>query len=183
MAGRRSRDDYFAAAMQILEASGFPALSASALVDHMGLTRGAFYHRFESFDDFVDGLLAYWERHYSRVLISESADVPDLFTMLRLQTQMAVSLPHGAEVAFRAWGTINARVAAAQKRVDQLRRAGLTRSLVDHGIPPAPASVYADISLNALAGAQMSGTTPERMLTMYEELGGLLTARANNLAM
>ncbi|MDT5050647.1 MAG: hypothetical protein QOI30_798 [Mycobacterium sp.] len=182
MAPRRSRDDYFAAAMQILEVSGFPALSASALCDHMGLTRGAFYHHFESFDDFVDGVLGHWENRYSRTLITESADLQDLSAMLRLQTQMAISLPHRAEVALRAWGTINPRVAAAQKRVDQLRLDGLTRSLIDHGVSPATATVYAEIALTALVGAQMSGTTADRMLAMYDELGGFLITRATDIA-
>ena len=46
-------------------------------------------------------------------------------------------------------------LAAAQRRVDRLRYDGLTRSLVDHGVARAIAEVCADITLNALIGAQM----------------------------
>jgi len=178
----RSRDDYFAVAMQVLEVSGFPALTASALCDQMAVTRGSFYHHFASFDEFVDGLLAHWERQYSRELISESAGLQELSAMLQRQAQMAVSLPHGAEVAFRVWGTVNPRVAAAQKRVDQLRHDGLAQSLIDHGVPQATATVYAEIALSALIGAQMTGITPDRMLGMYGELSGFVSARATDIA-
>lgn len=178
MATRRRRDDYFEMALQILEQSGFPALSASALCDRMAVTRGSFYHHFASFDDFVDGLLGHWEVHYSRELIHGSAEVVDLVEMLRRQAQLAASLPHGAEVSLRAWATINSRVGAALRRVDQLRHDGLTRSLIDHAVPAATAEIYADISLNALTGAQMSRATPEKMLEMYDELGALLITKA-----
>jgi AcrR family transcriptional regulator len=165
-------------ALQILEHSGFPALSASALCDQMAVTRGSFYHHFANFDDFVDGLLEHWEERCSRELIHESADVEDLVEMLRWQAQLAASLPQGAEVSLRAWATVNPRVGAALRRVDQLRHDGLTQSFIDHAVPAATAEIYADISLNALTGAQMSRATPGKMLEMYDELGALLIAKA-----
>jgi AcrR family transcriptional regulator len=173
MAMRRSREDYFELALLILDESGFPGLSASALCDRMAVTRGSFYHHFDSFEAFVGGLLSYWERHYSRDLITGAAAVDEISAMVKRQVQQAVSLPHGAEVALRAWATINPQVAAAQRRVDRLRHDGLTRSLVDHGVARAIAEVCADITLNALIGAQMSGASGEEMNTMYEELGAL----------
>ncbi|WP_330250523.1 TetR/AcrR family transcriptional regulator [Nocardia sp. NBC_00565] len=173
MAIRRSREDYFELALLVLDESGFPGLSASALCDRMAVTRGSFYHHFDSFEAFVGGLLSYWERHYSRDLITAAAAVDDISAMIKRQVQQAVSLPHGAEVALRAWATINPQVAAAQQRVDRLRRDGLTQSLVDHGVARAIAEICANITLNALIGAQMSGTTGEQMNDMYEELASI----------
>ena len=172
--GRHRPGDYFDVALQVLEESGFPALTASALCDRMGITRGSFYHHFESFDAFVDGLLEHWEQTYSRDLISLTADVPDLVDKLRRQAELAISLPHGAEAALRAWGTINSHVAEAQRRVDVLRIKELSRSLAEHGIPADLAAVYAAFLLNALIGAQMSGTTREQMRDLYDRLNATL---------
>lgn len=177
MGRQLGRDDYFEAAMDVLRDSGFSALSASALCERMGVTRGSFYHHFDCFDDLVAGLLLYWERLYTRELIVESAAVGDLSAMLKRQAQMAISLPHRAEVVFRAWGTINPTVAEAQQRVDRIRHEGLIRALIDHGVTTSVAETYASISLNALIGAQMRGASPEQMQQMYDELGRLLVAR------
>jgi AcrR family transcriptional regulator len=176
--GRRRPDDYFEVAMDILRTFGFPALTASALCDRMGVTRGSFYHHFQSFDEFTAGLLSYWARHYSTELIVKSAAVGDLSAMLRRQTEMAISLPHRAEVALRAWATINPEVAAAQRQVDQLRHRGLTQALINHGVDPTVAETYATISVNTLIGFQMSEATAEQMRQTYQKLGEILLARS-----
>jgi len=177
MARRHVAADFFGEAMAVLAESGFPALTAAGLSHRMGLTRGAFYHHFTSFADFVDQLLTYWEERYSRDLITKSQS-DDLMTQVRTQAEFAVSLPHEAEAALRAWGTVNPRVADAQRAVDRLRRRGLVNSLRRHGVPPRRAEVYATIALSTLAGMQVSQRPfdPAALRTVYDELAAALGA-------
>lgn len=173
--GKHTASDYFREAMAVLQESGFPALTAAGLCSRMGVTRGSFYHHFESFDDFVAQLLAYWEQHYSRDLIAKSLS-HDLRSQISKQAEFAISLPHGAEAAFRAWGTIDPRVAAAQQRVDRLRHGGLAESLRRHGISPEKADIYATIALATLAGMQVTQRPfdPAALRAVYDELARTL---------
>jgi AcrR family transcriptional regulator len=173
---RRGRDDYYEAALEILEKQGFPALNASALCDTMNITRGAFYHHFDTFDEFVDGLLAFWELHYSHELINESVAIEDLAEMLKRETEMVSSLRHGAEVAIRAWGANDARVASAQKRVDRVRHDGLRIAFERRNIPAAASVLYADLALNTLIGAQMRGASRRQVKALFERLSQLILA-------
>jgi AcrR family transcriptional regulator len=147
--------DYFDEAMRVLEESGFPALTAAGLCARLGASRGSFYHHFENFDDFGDKFLRYWEDHYSRDLI-EGSESTDLWSHLDVQAGLAIDLPHAAKAAVRAWATINPRVAAAQHRVDELRREALASSLARHGVSAPQAQMYVALAIAVLAGMQVA---------------------------
>lgn len=168
---RLTATDYFDEAIRVLEELGFPALTAAGLCSRLGATRGSFYHHFWSFDDFVEKFLVYWEQQYSRDLIAES-DSPELWSQIRKQAELAIGLPHAAEAALRAWGTIDPRVAAAQHEVDELRRRGLADSLQRHGISKRRAEVCATVAIATLAGMQVTQRAIDRdaLRSMYDEL-------------
>jgi AcrR family transcriptional regulator len=174
---RRTRRDFFDAAFELLEESGFPALTASALCERLGVSRGSFYHHFDAFDSFVAELLADWETRYSRDLITRAETVTDLSRRLNYHVELAAELPHGAEAALRAWGSVEPVVAAAQRRVDQLRFDSLIGLLRSHGIKEAGAEIYATIALNTLIGLQMTQRPVDtgRLADLYTRLERLLT--------
>jgi AcrR family transcriptional regulator len=155
MAAPRNRSDYFAEGLSVLESDGFPALTAAGLCERMGVTRGSFYHHFASFDDFVDGLLSYWEERYTseRFALVDAAEGPS--AQREVQLQLAESLPHQAEAAIRVWSTINERVAAAQRRVDLQRRSSVAELMSRSGLSAQDARVYADLAVSSLAGMQL----------------------------
>lgn len=173
--GRHSATHYFVEAIAVLQESGFLDLTAVGLCARMGVTRGSFYHHFESFDDFIDKLMAYWEERYSRDLISRSLS-GDLRSQIRNQVDFAIGLPHAAEAALRAWGTINPCVAAAQQRVDQLRHRGLAESLRRHGVSKKNADAFATVAIATLAGMQLTRhpIDPSALRTLYDELAEAL---------
>lgn len=174
---RRTQRDFFDAAFEVLEGSGFPALTASALCDRLGVSRGSFYHHFDTFESFVAGLLTDWETRYSRDLITRAETVTDLDRRLNYHVELAAELPHGAEAAMRVWGTVEPVVAAAQRRVDQLRFDSLAELLRTHGIPNAEAEIYATIALNTLIGLQLTQRTidADSLTAIYSHLTRLLT--------
>jgi AcrR family transcriptional regulator len=170
--GRRARRDFYDAAFTLLEESGFPALTASALCERLAVTRGSFYHHFDSFQSFVTELLADWETRYSRELITRAETVTDLGRRLRYHVELAAGLPHAAEAAFRAWGSVNPTVAAAQHRVDQLRFDSLAGLLRAHGVENEEAEIFATIALNTLVGLQLTQHPfdPGRLFVIYDHL-------------
>jgi AcrR family transcriptional regulator len=176
--GRRTRGDFYAAAFAILEENGFPALTASALCERLAVTRGSFYHHFGSFDSFVTELLADWETRYSRELITRAETVTDLDQRLRYHVELAAELPHAAEAALRAWGSVNPAVAAAQRRVDRLRYEYLARVLRAHGIGERDTEAFASLALNALIGLQLTERPVDinKLSAMTEHLIRGLTA-------
>jgi AcrR family transcriptional regulator len=174
---RRTRRDFFDAAFELLEESGFPALTASALCDRLGVSRGSFYHHFETFESFVAKLLADWETRYSRDLITRAETFTDLDSRLNYHVELAAELPHGAEAALRAWGSVEPVVAAAQRRVDQLRFDSLVGLLRTHGIQEDEAEIYSTIALNTLIGLQLTQRPIDagRLADLYGHLTRLLT--------
>jgi AcrR family transcriptional regulator len=175
--GRRTRQDFYDAAFAVLEESGFPALTVSALCERLAVTRGSFYHHFDSFESFVIGLLADWETRYSRELITRAETVTDLVGRLRYHIELAVALPHGAEAALRAWAAVDRNVATAQSRIDQVRYDYLARLLLGHGVDQREAEAFSSLALNALIGFQMTepaGSTG-KLAVMYDYLIRCLT--------
>jgi AcrR family transcriptional regulator len=157
---RVSRENFFATAFSVLAERGFPSVTAAGLCEQLGVTRGSFYHHFESFDDFIDDLIAYWRRTYTEDFVAQvrRADRP-LLEHLRMCVKLAASLPHDAEIGLRAWGSVNPRIDLALHEVDELRIAGLAAALEDHGLTATVAGRYARLSLSALIGAQMTRAT------------------------
>ena len=178
--GRRTRRDFYDAAFAVLEDGGFPALTVSGLCERLAVTRGSFYHHFDSFDSFVTELLTDWETRYSRDLITRAETVPDLVDRLRYQMELAAAMPHGAEAALRAWASVHPAVAAAQHRIDQLRFDYLAGLLVAHGISAREAEAFSSLALNALVGFQMTEEPGNvgRLFVMFDYLIGCLADHA-----
>lgn len=176
---RLTAADYCDEAMRVLEESGFQALTAAGLCARLGATRGSFYHHFENFDDFVDQFLSYWVQRYSRDLIARS-ESNDLWSQIDVQAELAIGLPHAAEAALRAWGTVNPRVAEAQRSVDEMRRQGVAASLKRHGVPEPQAETCAAIAIATLAGMQVTQRPLDRsaLHAMYTEVAGALGRNA-----
>jgi AcrR family transcriptional regulator len=155
MASRRRPLDFFAVALELLEAEGFLAVTAAGLCDRMGVTRGSFYHHFSSIDDFVDRLLEHWEERYTTNPVASVAATEGDEVRREEQLRYAQLLPHGAEAAIRVWSGVNSRVAAAQQRVDRARRSSTAEHLRQLGLNNEDATDYADLAVASLIGMEM----------------------------
>jgi AcrR family transcriptional regulator len=176
VARRRTPDDFFEAGMQLLEECGFPGLTTAGLCGRMGVTRGSFYHHFESLPAYIEALLEFWENRYSRELISRSPRRDELSSHIRRQAEMATELPHGAEVALRAWGTIEPTVRVVLTRVDELRQREIGRGLERYDVPAEAANTYATAFIASLIGAQVAGSASDQstLLNLLDSLDPLL---------
>jgi AcrR family transcriptional regulator len=153
------REDFFVSAFATLAEQGFPSVTAAGLCLGLGVTRGSFYHHFDSFDDFITGLIDYWRQMYTEDLVAQARESSgSLMELLRNCVRLAAALPHDTEIALRAWGTVNVKVHEAVHRVDELRVTELTDAMAQYGLPASVAHKYSRLSLAGLVGAQMTKT-------------------------
>ncbi|MFN2537888.1 MAG: TetR/AcrR family transcriptional regulator [Mycobacteriales bacterium] len=173
---RLAANDYFREAMTILANSGPEALTISALCDSFMVTKGSFYHHFDGMPGFVTRLLAFWETEHSERLIRLSADEPDPVRRVPLLTEIAVSLPHDTEAAFRAWARSNPEVGVVQRRVDARRQKHLVQAFRALGHDRPQAQLLAQMAMAVLVGVQQLQHPVERLVLrqMLERLNELV---------
>ena len=148
------RRDYFQCGLTLLAESGVGGLTIAALCAGLGVTKGSFYHHFGGMPGYVTALLEHWETEHSSALIERSAGDIDPVRRQWNLIDIAVSLPHGAESALRAWGRSNEEVAAVLTRVDQAREDHLTASMSGLGLEPHRARLMAVTAMAVLVGTQ-----------------------------
>ncbi|MFJ2668155.1 TetR/AcrR family transcriptional regulator [Nocardia fluminea] len=116
-----TREDYFEAAMQILADHGHHSLKMSTLCQKLNVTTGSFYNYFGNWANFIPELLEYWETERTERIAALSLRPADPNDQVRLMKELAIQVPHSAEIAIRAWSNGDPVVAGFQKRVDQRR--------------------------------------------------------------
>ncbi|GAB2960152.1 TetR/AcrR family transcriptional regulator [Amycolatopsis acidiphila] len=132
-----TRQEYFDSALEILSTEGFRDLQVVKLCKVMGITTGSFYNYFKNLQDFVAQFLQTWRQELTKQLIEAAETVDEPTERLRKLTTLAMTVPHGAEAAIRAWSKVDPMVQAVQQEVDELRL-GLIRRAVHNAAPRDP---------------------------------------------
>jgi AcrR family transcriptional regulator len=158
---RLAKADYFEAGLRLLADGGAPAVTIANLGAALGVTKGSFYHHFQSGPAFMQELLIYWEDEYSLRLISEARTVPDPRARLETLSHMAANFHHEAENAIRALARTDPFAAAMQQRVDDARTAIVAETFRANGVAAREAARFAALSLATLVGAQQTVHPPE----------------------
>jgi AcrR family transcriptional regulator len=118
---RASRTAYYEQAIRVLGEDGFSALTIGGLSEALEVTSGSFYHHFGSWNGFVEGLVEHWEQEQTERIIELTRLAADPLARFDRLIELAVTLPHAAEAAIRAWANTDPIVAQAQHRVDAAR--------------------------------------------------------------
>jgi AcrR family transcriptional regulator len=174
-----TRQAYFDQALRLLAREGRNGLRIGRLCAALGVTSGSFYHHFGSWEGFVAALLEHWEREeVGRIveLVNASDDPVERVTRMKY---LALTVPHEAETAIRAWATVDPTVEAAQRAVDR----GRLRALSDVLGPVVPAADarerLAALGVAVLAGhQQIAGVTPVDLAALLEEFESAVRAHA-----
>ena len=149
-----TREEYFAAAMNILATQGAGRLKINVLCKAVNVTTGSFYGYFGSFDGFVEQFLAYWKQEQTERLVAIASVSDDPVERIHTMKQLTGSLPHSAEAAIRSWAHTNDAVAVAQKIVDERRVEALVQLLAPVVDSPAHAELLANLGMTLLVGLQ-----------------------------
>ncbi|GAA4940691.1 TetR family transcriptional regulator [Actinomycetospora succinea] len=148
-----TRQAYFDQALRVLAREGRNGLRIGKLCAAVGVTSGSFYHHFGSWEGFVAALLEHWEREeVGRLVEMVNATSDDPVERVTLMKHLALTIPHEAETAIRAWATVDPTVEAAQRAVDR----GRVQALADV-LAPVVADVRARERLAALGIAVLAG--------------------------
>lgn len=124
-----TRDAWLTQALTVLKAQGHGALKAQPLAKSLNVTRGSFYHHFDSLQAFHAAVLDHWSRTSSGQLIQTIRAMADPREALETLLQQTFRSGEALERAIRAWSTVAPPVAEAVARVDQ-DRIGLAEALL-----------------------------------------------------
>ena len=165
--------DYFDAALDLLGESGAESLTLAALCERVGVTKGSFYHHFESMPSFHERVLAYFANDGLDAAVRQAMAVTDARQRLAVLRHLGVAAAHETEVAVRAWATWYEPAAHAHRRIEQRRRSVLVTTFLELGISPSQATLLAHIGTALMMGMQSDGSRVDRaaldeVLTEYQ---------------
>ena len=165
---------YYESAMGLLATRGLPGVTIAALSRDTGVSSGSFYHHFGSWDGFVDRFAEQWEMDRTNGIAELTSIKNDPRRQLREFVRAANAIPHAAEIGIRAWANSDARVAAAQQRVDDLRLNFLREMIGDLVIDRQDARALASLALSTFVGLELL----QRQITRRESTRVLATLQA-----
>jgi AcrR family transcriptional regulator len=148
------RNDYFEAGLALLAEGGAKAVTIANLCDRLGVTKGSFYHHFDSGPEFMRALLLHWESAYGPQLSEAALTVEDPLARIEVLKRLAANLNHDAESAIRALARTDVFAAEVQRRLDANREEVVRRTLRDAGMSAPEARRLAAVGLALLVGLQ-----------------------------
>ena len=164
-----TREDWIDAAQRTLVKSGVDAVRVDVLAKELQITRGSFYHHFNSRDELLDGLLAQWRIRATERVITQ---LTGAYLPVRDQLVALLELPlHGnraqeaasIEIGIRAWARRDARARQAIDEVDSHRLR------------------YIEGLLTQLGGADSEARDRARLIYGYQLSLSLINAESSDL--
>lgn len=117
------REDWIRTALKVLHKEGHQEITPARLARRLEVTRGSFYHHFNSVDDFTDAIVERWETQGIEAGFRDATlkgQTP--LGQLKHMTEFIWTRSFHLELAMRAWGLANPRVAGHLARIDTGRR-------------------------------------------------------------
>ncbi|HSK57998.1 MAG TPA: TetR/AcrR family transcriptional regulator [Actinomycetospora sp.] len=171
---------YFDEALRVLAREGRNGLRIGRLCAALGVTSGSFYHHFGGWDGFVAALLEHWEREeVGRIveLVNATDDPVERVTRMK---HLALTVPHEAETAIRAWATVDPIVEAAQRAVDRGRLRALSDVLAPVIDDVERRERLAALGVAVLAGhQQIAGVAGADLSSLLDEFDLLVRAHSS----
>lgn len=148
------REDYFAAAIELLSTNDHGGLKQAPLCAHLSVTTGSFYNYFGSWASFKTEFLRNWLERQTLDLAATARLEASPTRRLELLIEFACALPHRAESAIRGWGHSDRQVRHVQQTVDEQRFAVVVEATAAILGDDEPARQYARLALYTLIGFQ-----------------------------
>ncbi|MEM8824349.1 MAG: TetR/AcrR family transcriptional regulator [Pseudomonadota bacterium] len=165
-------DDWLDLALNELKEHGYGALKALPLAKKLNVTRGSFYHHFDSLDDFHSAVLVHWSKRSSGTLITAAVEASDPRQALNDLLQQTLRSGEKLERAIRSWATVQPRVAREVEKVDNLRIEVAEDLLIRGGVSKSVAAPRSRLLYWAAIGRLML-PFPDSNLLLPDEIAGL----------
>jgi AcrR family transcriptional regulator len=169
-----TREQYFEAALGLLGEQGPEALTLAAVCERLGVTKGSFYHHFDTMAALHQGMLDHWVEAGAHVpAVADGVGSVDPRTRLTALRRMAVEANHEIEVAIRGWAAWYEPAAEAHRRVADRRHRRLVQTFEDLGIDEIHAVTLARVGTALMVGVQsdvdkIDRTVLDEVLTEYQ---------------
>lgn len=120
---RVTRDDWLAAAKQILIEGGFAKLTLENLLSRLGVTHGSFYHHFKNRQALTEAILKQWRQEMTLDVVASAAQISSLDERAKTLINIGKSFTEQTqlEIAFRSQARVDPMVAEYVQEVDELR--------------------------------------------------------------
>jgi AcrR family transcriptional regulator len=173
-----TRDRWTDAALAALASDGIDAVRVEPLARHLKVTKGSFYWHFKDRGALLDAMLARWEQVATQGIIDQADRLtgPPATRLVQLFEQILAARIMDLEVAIRAWGGRDERVARALRRVDQRRLGYNQRLLEELGFEPVEAEARAFLAYSMLFGDHFVAAAggPVKRRALLARCGSLL---------
>jgi AcrR family transcriptional regulator len=125
---RLSRDDWLAAALEVLKSEGVGNVSIVRIARDLGVTSGSFYWHFEDRNELLQSLLDFWVRAQTETVFEKVDRADPSERLLKLMEILTLGEEARYEVAVRAWAGFDKMAAEVVRRTDK-RRIEFLRSI------------------------------------------------------
>ncbi|HNA51187.1 MAG TPA: TetR/AcrR family transcriptional regulator [Mycobacterium sp.] len=166
MATLANREAYFETGLDVLADLGYGGLKLAEVCNRLGVTTGSFYHYFASWPAYCRELITFWVQDRTVRMAQAFSAVSDPRERMQVIIRVALSLPHGAEAAIRAWSSVDADVHKVQVEVDRERFKVCYDYAMDIVGDERQAEVFADWCVYMLVGYEQA--TLSREPRVYE---------------
>lgn len=161
-------EDWMDLALEELSRRGYGALKALSLANKLGVTRGSFYHHFETLEAFHTALIGHWARRTSGPVIDQAARIDAPYAALVGLLQTTLRSGEALERAVRSWATVSELVAVEVRKVDEARISVAAGLLERCGVARPTAAARAKLLYWAAIGRLMMPFPEESVLTPEE---------------
>ena len=167
---RLTKEDWLAEGIKILSEFAQNKLRILYLCERLKVTRGSFYHHFESIDDYISSLMKKWEEENTLEFIRVSNQGDDPLKKMNILDNRIGNAQQTVEAAIRSWSFYNPLVKEHLDRVDQERLAYLEKLFIEMGYKKKIAVAKAKIEYGLLIGLQQlnPNVSKQEMQAIFE---------------
>ena len=151
---RLSKEDWLKEGFKILSHFDQNKLRILYLCERLKVTRGSFYHHFNSIENYTNELMQAWEKKNTLDIIQASNKGVKANERMELLTQNVLKSDQSIEAAIRSWSFYNPIVKQYLDKVDEIRMAHLESIFKQSGIKKAMAKKRAKLDYALLIGMQ-----------------------------
>lgn len=151
---RLSKEDWLKEGFKVLSEFAQHKLRILYLCERLGVTRGSFYHHFESIEDYIEQLMQSWEQQNTLQLIELANTGEGPKERFQKLNEMVISLDQSIETAIRSWSLYHPSVGKSLQKVDDLRLKYLEGLFAQLGLGTEEAQHRATLEYAILIGIQ-----------------------------
>jgi len=151
---RVSTEDWISKGLEVLSGEGYHAIRIDLLCARFKITKGSFYHHFESLEDYERQLLKFWERKTLQGLTEVLTGSQSAEAKLNRMIEWVFSFSGTLELSLRAWALHNKQVKKLLITMELKRITMVAQMYEEIGISKKEALELAELGHAAWVGIQ-----------------------------